>query len=300
MTEDRFIKTRRDVTEKVNRFLQDVFKEYETDLTAQAALYSLLGGGKRLRPLLTMIIGEMLSVPDEILIPFAGSIEMIHTYSLIHDDLPCMDDDSIRRGRATCHVEYDEATALLAGDALLNRAYEILFAECLSGTKEKMKAASYIAQCSGIGGMIGGQSEDIHAMIHSISPESLYSLHKKKTGALISASILVPHILKGEYFRSDETRDYLFSFAEHLGLSFQIKDDLLDYSSSTSLMGKTVGKDEKAGKATFVTVFGLQKARSLYDMEMKEVYHALNDLARLEYNTVLITDLTDAIHEREN
>ncbi|NLW89322.1 MAG: polyprenyl synthetase family protein [Clostridiaceae bacterium] len=300
MTEDSFTEVRQVVTEKVNRFLQNVFNEYETDLTAQAALYSLLGGGKRLRPLLTMIIGEMLSVPEDILIPFAGSIEMIHTYSLIHDDLPCMDDDSIRRGRATCHVEYDEATALLAGDALLNRAYEILFEECISGSKEKGKAASYIARCSGIGGMIGGQSEDIHAMIHSISPESLYSLHKKKTGALISASILVPHILKGEYSRSEETRDFLFSFAEHLGLSFQIKDDLLDYSSTTSLMGKTVGKDEKAGKATFVTVFGLQKARSLYDMEMKAVYHALNGLARLGYNTVLITDLTDVIHEREN
>ncbi|MBN1891681.1 MAG: polyprenyl synthetase family protein [Clostridiales bacterium] len=285
--------------DEVNRALSTVFDGLESDITVRAALYSLTARGKRIRPLLMMTVGHMLSVQTDRLMPFASAIEMIHTYSLIHDDLPCMDDDDLRRGKPTCHVRYSEAIALLAGDALLNGAYEILFEQCVSGSKEHCKAGAYIAGCAGIKGMIGGQSEDISSTLEDITPERLYSLHRKKTGALILASVMVPYLLSDSHDLPEQTGKTLESYASHLGLSFQIKDDLLDVSSTSDQLGKTAGKDTKAGKSTFVTVFGFKEAEDLFREEAKRTRDALDDLRKMKYNTDLITSLTKAILERE-
>lgn len=287
------------VIDEINKSLLTVFDGSESDITVRAALYSLTAGGKRIRPLLMMTVGNMLSVRTERLIPFACAVEMIHTYSLIHDDLPCMDDDDLRRGKPTCHVRYSEAVALLAGDALMNRAYEILFEQCMSGNREDCRAGAYIAGCAGIKGMIGGQSEDISSTLDDITPDRLYSLHQKKTGALIRASVMVPFFLSDNSERHEQTDKKLESYASHLGLSFQIKDDLLDVTSTTDQLGKTVGKDNEAGKSTFVTVFGFNEAQDLFRDEAKRTTEALDDLRKMEYNTDLITALTKDILERK-
>jgi geranylgeranyl diphosphate synthase type II len=283
----------------INRALKHVFTGLESDSTVQAAQYSLMGGGKRIRPIIMLLVSEMLSVNREEILPYACAVEMIHTYSLIHDDLPCMDDDTMRRGRPTCHVQFSEATALLAGDALLNSAYELIFGQCVSNDPGRCQAGAYIAECAGIRGMIGGQSEDISSDAKSMTAEGLYSLHKKKTGALIKASVMVPYFLQNNKTAHPETGDILESFAENLGLSFQIKDDLLDVSSTSEKMGKTVGKDEKFGKATFVTLFGYHEAEQLFIEETRKAFEALDVLSNLGYNTDLVVELTKSINERE-
>jgi geranylgeranyl diphosphate synthase type II len=283
----------------INRALKHVFTGLESDSTVQAAQYSLMGGGKRIRPIIMLLVSEMLSVNREEILPYACAVEMIHTYSLIHDDLPCMDDDTMRRGRPTCHVQFSEATALLAGDALLNGAYELIFGQCVSNDPGRCQAGAYIAECAGIRGMIGGQSEDITSDAKSMTAESLYSLHKKKTGALIKASVMVPYLLHNKESAPPKTVDALESFAEHLGLSFQIKDDLLDVSSTSEKMGKTVGKDEKSGKATFVTLFGYHEAEQIFVEETRKVFEALDVLSNLGYYTDLVVELTKSINERE-
>ena len=241
----------------------------------------------------------MLSLNRELVMPYACAIEMIHTYSLIHDDLPCMDNDTIRRGQPTCHVQFSEATALLAGDALLNGAYEILFDQCADGNRSHCKAGAYLAESAGMNGMIGGQSDDIAFDLQSITPDRLYALHRKKTGALIRASVMVPWILAGPSVSRADTGVLMDSYATHLGLSFQIKDDLLDVSSTYDKLGKTVGKDEKSGKATFVTVFGLAEAERLFREEISAANRALDDLRNLGYNTDLIAEFTNDLSERE-
>lgn len=283
----------------IDRALERVFIGYESDVTVRAAQYSLMGGGKRVRPILMMLIGEMLSVNREKLLPYACAVEMIHTYSLIHDDLPCMDDDTMRRGRPTCHMKFSEATALLAGDALLNGAYELIFEQCANDGRGNCRAGAYISECAGIRGMIGGQSEDISSDAGKTTADSLYSLHRKKTGALIKASVMVPFLLGDERILSMDVGESLKSYAEHLGLSFQIKDDLLDVSSTSEKMGKTVGKDEKSGKATFVTLFGYERAERLFAEETRGAFGALDKLSKLGYNTELIVEMTKSINERE-
>lgn len=282
-----------------NDSLARVFESESSDLTAQAARYSLLGGGKRIRPILMMLFGEVFSVSREDIIPFACALEMIHTYSLIHDDLPCMDNDTLRRGRPTCHVQFSEPTALLAGDALLNGAYEILLEQCVRQDRTHCLASLYIAKCAGIKGMIGGQSEDITSVFNSVSEESLYSLHHKKTGALIRASVLVPWILSGQSETSGETTTLLELYASCLGLSFQIKDDLLDVTATSTVLGKTAGKDQEAGKATFVTVFGRDKAEILFSEEVNKALIALRCLDESGFNTNIIIQWTKELSERE-
>lgn len=289
----------RNASQTMNGLLERVFDASQSDVTAEAARYSLMAGGKRIRPILLLLTGDLLEAERESLMPFACAIEMIHTYSLIHDDLPCMDDDTLRRGRPTCHVRYSEATALLAGDALLNGAYELILEQCSRSAPGAMRAGIYIAECAGIKGMIGGQSEDIATNCIHITTDRLYSIHRKKTGALIHASIMVPFVYLYEPGDKEEVRLALESFSGHLGLSFQIKDDLLDASSTSEQMGKTVGKDEADGKATFVTVFGYEEAERLFHAEALETYRALDSLANMGYDTALLVALTQKLHERE-
>ena len=265
------------------------------DATDEAALYSLMAGGKRIRPVLSLAVGKTLNVCESVLLPFACAIEMIHTYSLIHDDLPCMDNDDLRRGRPTCHKQFSEAIALLAGDSLLNRAFEIALDTCLSGKQEAVTAAVFLASASGNRGMIGGQTMDILSEGKKISAETLHDLHSKKTGALLRASVMVPVILSTE----TSITEAFSRFASHLGVAFQIKDDLLDTLSTTDKLGKTVGKDAKDHKSTFVTLFGIDQAEKILARETAAAYEALMEIGKTK-DVRFLMDLNQYLLSREN
>lgn len=299
MAAHNYLQFMQDVKTKIDQSLDDLFIDDSTDLTIHAARYSLLSGGKRIRPLLMLASASMLRIPDADVIPFACVIEMIHTYSLIHDDLPCMDNDVLRRGVPTCHIKYSEAIALLAGDALLNSAYELMIEHCLCGDIGRLKAARFISSSAGINGMIGGQSIDITSDRRSITKEILYDMHNKKTGALIEASILTPLFLSPDSKDFSRVKDTLSRFAKHLGLSFQIKDDLLDLLPSGKDLGKSTGKDEAFNKCTFVTVFGKAKAQELFDEEVYLTTSAMDDLDNLGYNVELLRGLVSYLRERK-
>jgi len=217
-----------DANSFITPYLESVFSELDADdPVVKAASYSLFAGGKRMRPALMHASATMLSsfgVATEDIIPYAAALEMIHTYSLIHDDLPAMDNDDLRRGRPTCHKVYGEAIAILAGDMLLNLAHEILL-ELAVRSEAHAKASLNISRLSGIRGMIGGQSIDIDSEGKKISVDRLYELQRKKTGALIKASVTTPYYLSSA---DSNTLDLLSEYSEHLGLAFQIKDDILD------------------------------------------------------------------------
>ncbi len=223
----------------------------------QAMHYSVQGGGKRIRPVLLMACYEMFSDQVEEILPFCAAMEYIHTYSLIHDDLPCMDDDDLRRGNPTCHIKFGEAMAVLAGDGLLNRAYEMIF----SSTHPKALAAgekiSYYAGCEG---MIGGQVIDMESEDKQISIETLEQLQRMKTGALLSAACSAGAILGGADTQQIEN---LEEFGQFIGLAFQIQDDILDVTATSEELGKPVGSDEKNRKTTYVSLLGLEECRNL-------------------------------------
>lgn len=264
-------------------------------IPVQASLYSLMAGGKRIRPVLILAVAELLGLEKSQAMPFAAALEMIHTYSLIHDDLPCMDNDDMRRGKPTCHVKFNEAYALLAGDALLNRAYEVIFKATVDGASAK--AGALIAQMAGFKGMIGGQSLDLWAENQKIDETTLLRLHRLKTGCLLKAAILTPVILanKGE----DQVYTILEKFADHLGLAFQIKDDILDVVSTKETLGKSIGKDQDSNKSTFVTLYGLEKAKLFLQWEITSAEDALEQLSQLGYNTAFLRDLNSYLLHRD-
>ena len=224
---------------------------------SEAMKYSLMSGGKRLRPVMSLAVAELLGTAEAVVLPYACSIEMIHTYSLIHDDLPAMDNDSLRRGKPTSHVIFGEAIAILAGDALLNLAFETMCQDAVStvndeAMRRKLKAIAYIAEAAGSNGMIGGQVIDLQSQHKDIDKDSLIIMHQKKTGALIKAAVLAPAIVAGA---DEKTMSALLLFAENFGLAFQIKDDILDVEGSTAVLGKAIGSDRINGKSTFVNVW---------------------------------------------
>lgn len=268
----------------------------------EAARYSLLGGGKRIRPVLLLASGGMFGLSPDALVPYACALEMIHTYSLIHDDLPCMDDDDLRRGQPTCHCQYGEATAILAGDSLLNRAFELLFENCTIsdsgvGLPLRIRAASRMAQAAGIHGMIGGQALDLRYEQEPADEKALERLHRMKTGALIEASLLVPADLADA---APPTLAALFRYSAAIGLAFQIRDDLLDATASTETLGKTAGKDANAGKSTYVTRFGLARAQDLLSNAISEARDALSELSKAGYVTGFFQDMTAYLLERKS
>ncbi len=228
-----------------------------------AMQYSLMAGGKRLRPVLALATSEMLgSTPYEVL-AFACSIEMIHTYSLIHDDLPAMDNDDYRRGKLTNHKVYGEAMAILAGDALLNLAYENMIEDALvSKNSRKLEAMGVIAKYAGAFGMIGGQVIDLDSEGKSIAEDKLKTMHRLKTGALIKAPVESAGIICGA---SEKELSSLSKFAANLGLAFQIKDDILDVEGSIEDMGKKPGSDALCEKTTYVTMYGLDESKKLLE-----------------------------------
>ena len=240
----------------------------------RAMRYATLGGGKRIRPLLCQAAGELAGA-DPARLDIAGcAVEMIHAYSLVHDDLPCMDDDVLRRGKPTCHVEYDEATALLVGDALQSQAFLLLSDhELADDPRRQLGMLRLLAQATGSRGMAGGQMIDIQGTGQHLTRAELEFMHVHKTGALIRAAILLGAQC-GTPLPEDEMAR-LDHFAQRVGLLFQVVDDILDTEASTATLGKTAGKDAAQGKATYVSAMGLAEAREMADSLRREARQAI-------------------------
>ena len=224
-----------------------------------AEQYSLFAGGKRIRPLLTLGFCRLFGGDDAAALPFACAVEMIHTYSLIHDDLPCMDDDDLRRGKPTNHKVFGEATALLAGDALLTGAFEAAASNTVAGPEASAKAVAYLANCAGRYGMIGGQIMDLEGEGRKLTLDELLKLHSMKTGALISAACVLGALAAGVSF-TDRAMEDVVTYAENIGLAFQIVDDVLDKTGDVATLGKNTGMDEERRKNTFLSFYSVSEA----------------------------------------
>ena len=259
-----------------------------------AMRYATLAGGKRVRPLLAFAAGELSGATPEKLEIVACAVELIHAYSLVHDDLPCMDDDVLRRGRPTCHVEFDEATALLVGDSLQTRAFELLASQPLGEPNQQLEMITLLAHASGSRGMAGGQALDLAAVGQALDQPELELMHALKTGALIRAAVLLG-ALAGQPLSPDE-RGKLDRFAKRAGLLFQVVDDILDCTASTATLGKTAGKDEAAEKPTYVSLLGLDAARAYAD-ELRS--DALATLSVFGERATRLTQLADFICHRQ-
>jgi farnesyl diphosphate synthase len=240
----------------------------------EAMRYAVLEGGKRVRPLLAFAAGELSEAPRERLEVAAAAVELIHAYSLVHDDLPCMDDDVLRRGKPTVHVEYDEATALLVGDALQSLAFQLLSEHRLS--ENQLEMVRTLAIASGSRGMAGGQQIDLEAVGKPLTLPELEFMHIHKTGALIRAAVLLGFWC-GEKINEDE-KNHLDRYAKAVGLAFQVVDDVLDADASTATLGKTAGKDARQGKPTYVSVIGLPAARRMADELRREAQASIAGL----------------------
>ncbi len=253
----------------------------------EAMRYSLLAGGKRVRPALALATAKAIGSEPTSVLPAAAAIELIHTYSLIHDDLPAMDDDELRRGRPTSHVKFGEDVAILAGDGLFAEAVR-LFAERQDGEPERVLAAlAELAAATGVGGMVGGQYVDVIAEQATAGEEGLRHMHSLKTGRLIATSVAIPLLLAGT--TEDATIPYR-RFAQELGVLFQIVDDVLDVTGTDEELGKPHGSDERQGKLTYVSVFGLERARELAAASHERTREALAEASGETSDLVLITD----------
>jgi farnesyl diphosphate synthase len=259
-----------------------------------AMRYAALGGGKRVRPLLAFAAGELTDAPGDRLEIVACAVELIHAYSLVHDDLPCMDNDVLRRGRPTCHVEFDEATALLVGDSLQTQAFELLASHPLGEPTRQLEMIALLAHASGSRGMAGGQAIDLASVGKPLSQPELELMHALKTGALIRAAVLLG-ALAGKPLSAAE-RTSLDRFAKRAGLLFQVVDDILDCTASTATLGKTAGKDEASAKPTYVSLLGLDAARAYADDLRSE---ALAALACFGQRANRLTQLADFICHRQ-
>jgi len=245
----------------------------------RAMRYSLLAGGKRIRPLLVLAAGEAVGGAREELMPLACAVELVHTYSLVHDDLPAMDDDDLRRGKPTSHKVFGEAIAILAGDALLTRAFELV-ASVPGGApdalvRRRLGALALLAGACGTRGLIGGQVTDLESEGRAIDALALERLHRAKTGALLSACVRGGAVLGGA--RPGEL-EALGRYAAAIGLAFQVVDDVLDATGSAESLGKTAGKDEAAHKATYVSLHGIERAREMAGGLLRDALEALDPL----------------------
>jgi geranylgeranyl diphosphate synthase, type II len=292
-----------DLVIQVNKALDNYLELKETpEKTIYNAMkYSLSAGGKRLRPVLAIAVSEIFGGSINDIIAYGCAIEMIHTYSLIHDDLPAMDNDDYRRGKLTNHKVFGEATAILAGDALLNFAFEIIFKDMLNKAEGKVditnkaKAADIISKASGATGMIGGQIIDLESEGRIISKELLEYMHRCKTGALIKAPILASAAL---YSASKDDFDALEFYSEKLGLAFQIKDDILDIEGNLATMGKMGGSDISNGKSTYVSILGIDESKRMLSEITKEASNRVGE--RFGKRAEFLQDLADYLVMREN
>ncbi|MEF1329521.1 (2E,6E)-farnesyl diphosphate synthase [Vibrio sp. M260121] len=263
----------------------------------QAMKYGLLLGGKRVRPFLVYITGQMLGCKPEDLDTPASAIECIHAYSLIHDDLPAMDDDALRRGQPTCHIKFDEATAILTGDALQTLAFTILAEGKLNPNAEsqRIKMVQALAQASGAGGMCLGQALDLGAENRRVSLADLEEIHRNKTGALINCAVKLGALAAGD--KGLEVLPHLERYSKAIGLAFQVQDDILDIISDTETLGKPQGSDQELNKSTYPSLLGLEGAMEKAHTLLQE---ALQALEAIPYNTQLLEEFARYVIERKN
>jgi geranylgeranyl diphosphate synthase, type II len=262
----------------------------------EAMRYSMLAGGKRVRPTLCMEVAWIFgSVPSHVL-PSAAAIELIHTYSLIHDDLPAMDDDDFRRGRPTAHKKFGEAMAILAGDAFFGEALTLITVHQEASCEQVLEVVRELAGSTGVNGMVGGQviDMDLTGVGDRADPETLHMIHRFKTGALIKSSARIGAILAGA---AEEERSAVSEYASELGLCFQIVDDVLDATSTRDALGKSAGSDAEQGKATFVGVYGIAGARREAD---RAAERSLAALARVDGDTSGLKEMALFVRHREN
>lgn len=255
----------------------------------EAMRYAVLGGGKRVRPLLSFAAGELTDAPLERVEVAAAAVELIHAYSLVHDDLPCMDDDVLRRGKPTVHVEYDEATALLVGDALQTLAFQLLGEHRLADDAHaQLEMVKLLAVAAGSRGMAGGQQIDLEATGKALALEELEFMHIHKTGALIRAAVLLGAHCGKPLGHADRAK--LDRYAKAVGLAFQVVDDLLDSEGNTATLGKTAGKDSKQGKSTYVAALGASGTRELARELRSQAQEALEGLGERSGRLAALAD----------
>jgi farnesyl diphosphate synthase len=259
----------------------------------EAMAYAVLDGGKRVRPLLVFAAGKLFEAPKELLSRAACAVEMIHAYSLVHDDMPCMDDDALRRGKPTVHKKYDEATALLVGDALQAQAFLVL-AEASASAEQKLPMLQLLAQASGSLGMCGGQAIDLASVGVALSLPELEQMHRLKTGALLRASVLLG-AMSGKHLESNEVAA-LDQYSRAIGLAFQVVDDILDATADSVTLGKTAGKDAADNKPTYVSLLGLEASRQLADQLCHDAHQALTIFGESAQH---LHDLADLIVQRK-
>ena len=280
--------------DRIEGLLLNVFpKDLEDDPTVKAAMYSLLAGGKRIRPVLMYMVADMLKLDLSVADDFAVAMEMVHTYSLIHDDLPCMDNDDFRRGKPSCHKAFPENIALLAGDALNTLAFEVISNATLEGRISAQSAVMLISVLSkgvGVDGMIGGQVIDLMCEGKEIDIETLNKLQSLKTGALIEAACVMGVILSGKFDMIPQAAEY----ASALGRAFQIVDDLLDVNGSFEELGKPIGSDKQQNKCTYVTLLGETRSRQIASQLTMQ---ALGHLTKFE-NNLFLSELTEDMLNR--
>lgn len=288
----------KDIQARINQFLETQLNQVDTQPAplADAMKYALLLGGKRIRPFLVYATGRMLGASMNQLDYVAAAIEAVHAYSLIHDDLPAMDNDSLRRGEPTCHIAFDEATAILAGDALQAFAFETLTNATALSAEQKVRLVHALSHAAGAQGMCLGQSLDLISEHKSVSLTELERIHNSKTAALLSAALIMGFICSPRY-SDKQLEQQLARYGAAIGLAFQVQDDILDIEGESSVLGKTVGADLASDKSTYPKLLGLdgakQKAQDLYQI-------ALSELDRIPFNSIALRALAEFIIHRKN
>lgn len=291
-----------DCATRVNTALHQFIAELplQHSQLVQAMRYAVLAGGKRLRPFLVYATGGMFTLPDHSLDAAAAAVECIHAYSLIHDDLPAMDNDDLRRGQPTCHKKFGEAIAILAGDALQTLAFRILSDAPMPGisSQSRLTMVAQLAHASGVAGMCGGQALDLAAQGNTIALSQLELVHHYKTGALIRAAVHLGALAAGK--AADKALPLLDQYAQHIGLAFQVQDDILDVTGDTATLGKRNGADEKLNKSTYPALLGLAAAQEKARHLCHKAQSALQDLEKQGLDTSLLAALANYIIQRNN
>lgn len=285
--------------EKIDRFLDQVVPDGQglPKTLYESMRYSLLGGGKRIRPILTLAAADAVGSQDDAILPFAAALELIHTYSLVHDDLPTMDNDDYRRGRLTNHKVFGDGMAILAGDALLTMAFELCSQPTVNGSttpSQQVQIIQELAMGSGHGGMVGGQVLDIQAENQDIDLITLQTIHNFKTGRLIRAAVRIGGIFAGA---GPSQLDSLTGYAEDIGLAFQIADDVLNMTGTREELGKDAGTDAKRGKKTYPTFYGVDGAREL---GVQCVKRAIQRLESFDHQADPLRALAEYVMSRRN
>jgi geranylgeranyl diphosphate synthase type II len=277
-----------DFEKKLSYFCDNL--DCKPQILADSLKYSLNIGGKRIRPVLMYAVCELLNIKTSQVENFALALELIHTYSLIHDDLPEMDNDDFRRGKPSNHKQFGTGNAVLAGDGLMNTAYSILFGECLKG-ENYTKASKYICDCAGVYGMIAGQSADLlYENADNVTKDTLDFIYENKTAKLIMAAVATPAIISGS-----KSVDEIIAFGRDLGFLFQLTDDILDVVGSFEKIGKTVGKDSEEGKLTTVKLYGLEESKKLTNDLYKS---CISHLKNIQGDTTFLENMTEFVLKR--